>query len=79
MDKKIWSCRVVHVKEKEGEVFINAGRESGVSIGLMLNVTHPGMEIKDPATGKIIGYDEIPIGRIKVERSLAMTGLLERW
>lgn len=74
MDKKTWSCRVVHIKTSTGEVFINAGKESALSLGIILNIFHPGQEIKDPLTGNIIGYDEAPVGRMKVERYFGEDG-----
>ena len=74
MDKKVWSCRVVHIKAETGDVFINAGRESNLPLGAVLNIIHPGQEIKDPATKEIIGYDETPAGKIKTERYFGEDG-----
>ena len=74
MDKKVWSCRVVHIKAETGEVFINAGKESNLPLGALLNIIHPGQEIKDPATKEIIGYDETAAGRMKTERYFGEDG-----
>lgn len=47
-------------------VYINAGRNMGMSNDAEFIVLSVGQEIKDPATGVVLGYEEEPVGRIKV-------------
>lgn len=48
------------------KVAINAGAGDNMTPGQQLRVYHKGAEIKDPATGEVIGYDETEIGVIEV-------------
>jgi curli biogenesis system outer membrane secretion channel CsgG len=59
-----WSGRVAQV---EGNVlYVNAGRETGLEVGDVLNVYRPGKEIKDPSTGLSLGFTENLIGQATV-------------
>lgn len=64
VNKKAWSCRVAAVED--GVVYLNAGEESGLTIGQKLTVFSQGKEIKDPTTGLVIGNTEKQVGTIKV-------------
>ena len=74
MDKKIKACRVVDIRQDSGEIFINVGRASGIISGLTVIIFNPRAEIRDSITGKVIGYDEIPVAKIKVERLFGEDG-----
>ena len=52
-------------------VFINAGASKGVQSGQHLIVEENRGEIKDPQTGRVIGYDTRPIGTLAIDRVLA--------
>ncbi len=64
LNKKPWSCRVAAVEE--GQVYLNAGIESGLQVGQKLDVFSQGKEIKDPNTGIVLGRTESKIGSLKV-------------
>lgn len=64
VNKKPWSCRVAAVEE--GQVYLNAGLESGLEVGQKLKVFSQGKEIIDPTTGLVLGRTEREIGLLKV-------------
>ncbi|MCK4353548.1 hypothetical protein KAW65_09105 [candidate division WOR-3 bacterium] len=65
IDKKTtWYCRVAEVDKDN--VYLDAGKESQLDIGTILEVRRPGKEIKSPETGRDIGRVETTIGKIKV-------------
>jgi len=72
INQKPWSCRVAEVEGDE--VYLDAGRESGLRIGTKLAVYHLGKAIKSPTTGLRLGYKENKIGRIKVLRYFGEDG-----
>ncbi len=55
-----WSCRVVDVRD--GTVYLNAGRLTGLQPGDRLNVYGTGRELVDPITHRSLGYAP---GRLK--------------
>jgi len=59
-----WSGRVAQVDGNT--LYINAGRETGIEIGDVLDVFHPGKEIIDPSTGLSMGFTENLIGQATV-------------
>lgn len=64
--KKPWSCRVADVDSQS--VYLNAGHDSGVPVGMKLAVYHAGRPITDPTTGLVIGNTEEKVGDLKVVR-----------
>lgn len=72
VEKKPWSCRVADVDGQN--IYLNAGSESGMSIGQKLMVLHAGKVIKDPTTGLVIGNAEEKIGEMKVVRFFGEDG-----
>jgi curli biogenesis system outer membrane secretion channel CsgG len=72
INKKAWSCRVAAVED--GSVYLNAGDESGLTVGQKLNVFSQGKEIKDPSTGLVIGRTEKQIGSMKVDSFFGENG-----
>lgn len=64
VNRKPWSCRVAAVEE--GTIYLNAGQESGMSVGQKLAVYSQGKEIKDPTTGLVIGRTEREVGALKI-------------
>ena len=59
-----WSGRVAQVEGNT--LYVNAGRETGLEVGDVLNVYRPGKEIKDPSTGLSLGFTENLIGQATV-------------
>lgn len=59
-----WHGRVVTVRE--GQVYINAGSESGIQPGDMLEVFRVGEELVDPETGLNLGQIEEKLGQLEV-------------
>ncbi|MBI4386507.1 MAG: hypothetical protein HY551_03930 [Elusimicrobia bacterium] len=67
-----WSCRIAGVS---GElVYLNAGEGLGLERGAELECFHLGKEILDPTTGLILGYEEAPLGRLRVTGPLGDSG-----
>jgi curli biogenesis system outer membrane secretion channel CsgG len=64
LNKKPWSCRVAEVEG--GQIYLNAGTESGLELGQKLKIFSQGKEIKDPTTGLVLGRTENEIGTIKI-------------
>ncbi|GAB4181737.1 MAG: hypothetical protein Kow00108_18500 [Calditrichia bacterium] len=64
-----WSGRVI--MEKNGEVYVNAGSETGLEVGDKLEVFRPGEELIDPETGLNLGTTESKIGVIEISQDLA--------
>ena len=48
------------------DVYLNVGKEDGIERGVLLDLLRLGSDIKDPASGKVIGKKETEIGKIKV-------------
>jgi len=49
-----------------GEVIINVGTGAGVRVGSEYDITRPGREIKDPATGRVLRRTTTPVGKLKI-------------
>ncbi len=49
-----------------GEVSINVGTGAGIRVGSEYEVTRPGREIRDPATGRVLRRTSTPVGKFKV-------------
>ncbi len=64
LNKKPWSCRVAAVEG--GQIYLNAGMESGLEVGQKVKVFSQGKEIKDPNTGIVLGRTESEIGTAKI-------------
>ena len=60
-----WSCRIVKVED--GKIYLNAGRLTGLRPGDRLKVWGRGKEIKDPLTGRVLGFGPGPFkGELEV-------------
>jgi len=59
-----WQGSVVTVRD--GQVYINAGSESGMQMGDVLEVSRVGEELVDPETGLNLGQIEDTLGRLEV-------------
>lgn len=66
LNKKAWSCMVADATG--GELYLNAGQDSGLEAGLDLDCYRQGAEIRDPRSNLVIGHREEYIGRAEVER-----------
>src|SRR5471032_2655395 len=56
VEKKPWSCRIADVDGQN--IYLNAGSESGMPIGMKMIVLRSGKEIRDPTSGLVIGNAE---------------------
>lgn len=59
-----WHGRVVTVRD--GQVYVNAGSQSGLQVGDMLEVFRQGEELIDPETGLNLGQIEEKLGRLEI-------------
>jgi curli biogenesis system outer membrane secretion channel CsgG len=50
----------------DGTLILNVGSKAGVKVGDTLAVKHPGREIRDPATGKVLRRIEDNLGTVKI-------------
>jgi hypothetical protein len=57
---------VTVVEKNEKEITINRGADAGLKAGEMFNVFASGKELKDPATGESLGFDEKIVGRVTI-------------
>lgn len=64
VNRKPWSSRIVQVAQ--GKVYLNAGTESGLSVGQKLRVYSQGPEIKDPDSGMVLGREEEELGEMEI-------------
>lgn len=61
---KPWQGNVV--TQRGTQIYINAGQDSGLEVGDVLVVFHPGEALVDPATGLNLGSVEEELGQIRV-------------
>lgn len=59
-----WQGRVVTVRD--GQVYINAGGDTGIQVGNVLEAFRPGEELIDPETGLNLGQMEEKLGRLEI-------------
>ncbi|MCI0490473.1 MAG: hypothetical protein L0229_28090 [Blastocatellia bacterium] len=65
MKEMPWSGRIVDVRE--GMVYINAGSELGIRLGMEFDVYDQQKPLVDPETGKALGTPDRKVGSIRVE------------
>lgn len=61
----VWQGSVVMVSD-DGSVYINAGSNTGISVGDQFEILHPGKALIDPETGLNLGTTTKKIGCIKI-------------
>jgi len=66
VDDAIFPIRVY--AKNDQEITISRGAEAGLKVGQVFDVCVQGEAIKDPDTGKILGYDVKPVGRVAVTK-----------
>ncbi|MBI4054548.1 MAG: hypothetical protein HY402_00285 [Elusimicrobia bacterium] len=76
VNQKPWSCRVADVVGQD--VYLNAGKASGLERGMVLSVFHLGRPIQDPDSGLVIGHTEEPLGPLEVVRFFGEDGAIGR-
>ncbi len=59
-----WTGRIIDVRDDK--IYINAGAESGIRVGMQLDVYRQEEPLIDPATGQNLGAPERHIGAIRV-------------
>jgi hypothetical protein len=67
-----WTCRVADVSGQD--LYLDAGRRSGLGIGQTLDAIQLGDEIKSPTTGIVIGRKENYLGKVKVVKHFGEDG-----
>lgn len=60
-----WEARVIRFQEDQ--VYLNAGEESGVSVGETFGLYRPGESLVDPSSGLDLGTPDEMIGTIKIK------------
>ncbi len=65
LNKKAWSCMIA-AAPAPGQIYLNAGQESGVMAGMKLDCYAQGSEIRDPRSNLVIGHVENYLGRAEV-------------
>jgi curli biogenesis system outer membrane secretion channel CsgG len=65
MEPVPWSAAVVDVAGDQ--IYVNAGRTSGIQRGDVFHVSTVERELTDPASGALLGVIERPLGQIRVE------------
>lgn len=50
----------------DGILILNVGSKNGLKVGDVLAVKHPGREIRDPATGKVLRHIEDSLGTVTI-------------
>jgi curli biogenesis system outer membrane secretion channel CsgG len=79
MEKVPWEARIAEILDEDGKttIYINAGADSGLKVGDILEVARPGTEIRDPETQLVIGKTlGKVVGRLKVreiQKKLTLT------
>ena len=66
LSKKAWSCMIADAVG--GEIYLNAGEDSGLKAGMKLDCYKQGDEIRDPSSNLVIGHREEYLGRAEIER-----------
>lgn len=59
-----WEGRIADVRG--GQIYVNAGADAGVTVGLELDVFSPEGDVVDPATGEVLGANDEKSGTIRV-------------
>ena len=54
------------IKVLDAKVYINLGKDSGVAIGQIFEITRPGEELIDPDSGESLGSEDEKVGTVKV-------------
>ncbi|MGC8866586.1 MAG: CsgG/HfaB family protein [Elusimicrobiales bacterium] len=72
LNKKPWSATIADASGDE--IYINAGSNSNVDIGLKLSCFSQGKEIRDPKSNLVIGYREEYLGDFEVIRYCGDSG-----
>jgi len=71
-----WSGKVAAVDSEN--IYLNAGKETGLEIGDILTVYRPGKEIIDPDTKLSMGYTRTKVATIKVESYFGRNGSIAK-
>ena len=64
LEDKPWEGRIMEVEE--ARAYINAGSKAGIRKGNIFAIIHPGKELVDPVTWKVVGTLEKKIGKVRV-------------
>lgn len=76
VNRKPWSCRVAEVGG--GQVYLDAGQESGLELSTKLVVYRTGKDIVSPTTGLVVGQTEEELGTLQVDRYFGDNGAIAR-
>jgi hypothetical protein len=61
---KAFPMKIIQVKD--GVVFVNYGKGTGIQVGQVFEVCETGEALTDPDTGEVLGQSEKSVGRIKI-------------
>lgn len=72
INEKPWNCKVADVDGSD--IYIDAGRESGLRTGSLLTVYKLGKKITSPTTGTVIGRKKEKLAEIKIKEYFGNNG-----
>jgi len=70
-----WQASVLKVTGKR--VLIRGGSDSGLQVGMVLNVYKPGEKIEDPDTGEVLSEPATKLGQVKVTQVMSKMSYCE--
>lgn len=60
-----WRGAVIRASA-DGKVYVNAGKDAGLRVGMVLTAQAVGEELKDPATGEVLDAETKPAGKLTI-------------
>jgi len=72
LNKKAWSCMIADASGDE--IYLNAGQDSGMRVGMKLDCFSQRGEILDPRSNLVIGHREEYLGVVEIQRYCGDTG-----
>lgn len=72
LNRKPWSCAIADASG--GDIYLNAGQDSGLTVGTKLDCFSQGAEIRDPKSNLVIGHRELSLGSLEITRYCGDSG-----
>ena len=71
--KTPWMCAVM---VKGDKAYLDAGSRAGIAVGQQYDIFTRGEAIVSPTTGSVLGYDEVKMGVVQVDRLMGVDGAI---